>query len=159
MKTKKEVIEFVKSELSSNNSLILATLGSGGSGLNLIQNQDDDIINNFTSELEEYSFDGLVDACDDIRNSEYYNENCEVYQFSDNNRYSIQIVTFYMIREEIGSKIAQLRKEAGLSQRDLADKAGLTQNTIYKIENGKFSVGIDVLDRVAKALNRKIDIV
>ena len=25
--------------------------------------------------------------------------------------------------------------------------------------NGKFSVGIDVLDRVAKALNRKIDIV
>lgn len=38
MKTKKEVIEFVKSELSSNNSLILATLGSGGSGLNLIQN-------------------------------------------------------------------------------------------------------------------------
>ena len=51
-----------------------------------------------------------------------------------------------MIREQIGSKIAQLRKEAGLSQRDLADKAGLTQNTIYKIENGKFSVGIDVLD-------------
>ena len=94
MKTKKEVIEFVKSELSNNNSLILATLGSGGSGLDLIQNQDDDIINNFTSELEEYLFDGLVDACDDIRNSEYYNENCEVYQFSDNIRYSIQIVTF-----------------------------------------------------------------
>lgn len=64
-----------------------------------------------------------------------------------------------MIREEIGLKIAQLRKEAGLSQRQLAEKAGLTQNTIYKIENGKFSVGIDVLDRVAKALNRKIDIV
>ena len=63
-----------------------------------------------------------------------------------------------MIRKEIGSKIAQLRKEAGLSQRDLADKAGLTQNTIYKIENGKFSVGIDVLDRVAKDLNRKKDI-
>lgn len=64
-----------------------------------------------------------------------------------------------MIREEIGSKIAQLRKEAGLSQRDLAEKAGLTQNTIYKIENGKFSVGIDVLGKVAEALNRKIDII
>lgn len=62
------------------------------------------------------------------------------------------------IREEIGLKIALFRKEAGLSQRDLADKAGLTQNTIYKIENGKFSVGIDVLGKVAEALNRKVDI-
>ena len=94
MKTKKEVIEFVKSELANNNSLILATLGSGVSWLDLIQIQDDDIINNITSELEEYLFDGLVDACDDIRNSEYYNENCEVYQFSDNNRNTIQIVTY-----------------------------------------------------------------
>lgn len=63
------------------------------------------------------------------------------------------------IREEIGLKIALFRKEAGLSQRDLAEKAGLTQNTIYKIENGKFSVGIDVLGKVAEALNRKIDII
>ena len=62
------------------------------------------------------------------------------------------------IREEIGLKIVLFRKEAGLSQRDLADKAGLTQNTIYKIENGKFSVGIDVLGKVAEALNRKVDI-
>ncbi|WP_293738988.1 helix-turn-helix domain-containing protein [uncultured Parabacteroides sp.] len=63
------------------------------------------------------------------------------------------------IREEIGLKIAIFRKESGLSQRDLAEKAGLTQNTIYKIENGKFSVGIDVLGKVAEALNRKIDII
>lgn len=52
MKTKKEVIEFAKSELSSNNSLVLATLGNGGSGLDLMQNQDDNFINNFISELE-----------------------------------------------------------------------------------------------------------
>lgn len=64
-----------------------------------------------------------------------------------------------MIREEIGLKIAQLRKEAGLSQRQLAEKAGLTQNTIYKIENGKFSVGIDVLDRVITSLGCYIKIV
>lgn len=49
MKTKKEVIEFVKSELSSNNALILATSGNGGSGLALIQNQEDDFINNLIS--------------------------------------------------------------------------------------------------------------
>ena len=57
-----------------------------------------------------------------------------------------------MIRKEIGLK-------AGLSQRDLAEKSGLTQNTIYKIENGKFSVGIDVLCKATEALGKKLDII
>lgn len=39
MKTKNEVIELVKSELQNNNTLVIATLGNGGSGLDLIQNQ------------------------------------------------------------------------------------------------------------------------
>ena len=94
MRTKKEVIEFAKSELSSYNSLVLATLGNGGSGLDLMQNQGEGSIDNFVSELEGFLFDGLVDACDDIKESEYYNENCEVYQFSDNNGYKLQIVVF-----------------------------------------------------------------
>lgn len=42
MKTKNEVIEFAKSELSSNNLLVIATLGNGGSGLDLTQNQNED---------------------------------------------------------------------------------------------------------------------
>ncbi len=94
MKTKNEVIDFAKSELSSNNTLIIATLGNGGSGLDLMQNQDQDFINNFIVELEGYSFDGLVDACDDIKESEYYNEDCEVYQFSDNDGYKLQVLIF-----------------------------------------------------------------
>lgn len=53
MKPKNEVIEFAKSELSSNNTLVIATLGNGGSGLDLIQNQDEDFINSFISELED----------------------------------------------------------------------------------------------------------
>lgn len=94
MKTKNEVIEFVKSELSSNNTLVIATLGNGGSGLELMQSQGDDTINNFITELDGYSFDGLVEPCEDIQNSKYYNEDCEVYQFSDNNGYKLQIITF-----------------------------------------------------------------
>lgn len=94
MKTKNEVIEFAKSELSSNNTLIVATLGNGGNGLDLMQNQDDEYINDFITELDGYLFDGTVEACDDIKESEYYNEDSEVYQFSDNNGYKLQIVTF-----------------------------------------------------------------
>lgn len=93
MKTKNEVIDFVKSELSSNNTLVIASLGNGGSGLDLVQNQDEDFISNFISELERYTFDGPADACQDIKESEYCNEDCEVYQFS-NNDYKLQIVTF-----------------------------------------------------------------
>lgn len=94
MKTKKEVIEFAKSELSWNNALVVASLGNGGAGLDLMQNQDDEYINDFITELDGYSFDGAVEACDDIKESEYYNEDSEVYQFSDNNGYKLQIVTF-----------------------------------------------------------------
>lgn len=94
MKTKKEVIEFAQSELSNNNTLVVTSLGNGGAGLDLMQNQDEDLINDFIKEINGYSFDGLTEACDDIKESGYYNEECEVYQFSNNNGYQLQIRTF-----------------------------------------------------------------
>lgn len=36
----------------------------------------------------------------------------------------------------IGNAIKELRKEKGLSQRDLAEKAGLTQTSLSQIESG-----------------------
>lgn len=60
-------------------------------------------------------------------------------------------------RKRIGAIIAQIRKDAGLSQRDLADKCGLQQCHIARIELGKYSVGLDTLASIANALNKKID--
>ena len=37
MKTKEQVIEFVATELNNGNSVVMATLGNGGSGLTLLQ--------------------------------------------------------------------------------------------------------------------------
>lgn len=37
MKTKEQIIEFVATELKHGNSVIIATLGTGGSGLTLLQ--------------------------------------------------------------------------------------------------------------------------
>ena len=62
-------------------------------------------------------------------------------------------------RKRIGLKIALLRKSAGLLQIDLAKMSGLTQKTISKVENGCFSVGIDVLSKIADALECKVDII
>ena len=55
-------------------------------------------------------------------------------------------------RLQVGNKIAELRKQKGMSQRDLAEAAGVTPANIANIENGKYSVGIDVLAKIAGAL-------
>lgn len=62
-------------------------------------------------------------------------------------------------RERIGLKISQLRQEQGLSQRDLGKLSGVTQKSIYKVEKGLFSVGLDVLCRLTEVLGYKVDII
>lgn len=62
-------------------------------------------------------------------------------------------------REEIGKKIAQIRTDRGYSIRQLADMSGVNFANIYKIENGKYNVSIDILGKVCDALGCRIDIV
>ena len=52
-----------------------------------------------------------------------------------------------------------LRKDKGLSQRDLAGLTGLNYTNIWKIEKGKYSVGLDILSKICKALGKRVDIV
>lgn len=62
-------------------------------------------------------------------------------------------------RQRIGKRIAELRKVKGLTQAKLAELAGLTSGNIARIETGKHSTGIDILSKIASALDAKIDIV
>lgn len=62
-------------------------------------------------------------------------------------------------RIRIGRRIEDLRKKAGLSQRDLAARCGIAQSTIYRIEAGKFAVRLDLLESIANALGKKVDLV
>ena len=64
-----------------------------------------------------------------------------------------------IIRECIGKRIAELRKERKLSQVDLALKAGLDKGHIARIELGRYSVGLDALQKIADALEVKIDLI
>lgn len=90
MKTKEQIIEFVATELKLGNSVIIATLGTGGSGLTLLQG---DCIE-FIEELDTYSFDGKVEGCLDIMESEYMEDVSEIYRFSGGNGYKVQILTY-----------------------------------------------------------------
>lgn len=53
----------------------------------------------------------------------------------------------------IGKRIRQLREEAGLSLRGLADLCGLSFNAISRIEHGENSPTVATLHRLASALN------
>jgi transcriptional regulator with XRE-family HTH domain len=61
-------------------------------------------------------------------------------------------------RIRIGQRLAQLRQEKGMTTRQLAEVAGLHQSNITKIENGKYSVGLDVLSKICTALDAEITI-
>ena len=53
---------------------------------------------------------------------------------------------------DIGKKLASVRKRAGLSQRELASRAGLTNGTISLIEKNKTSPSIASLKRLLDAI-------
>jgi putative transcriptional regulator len=62
-------------------------------------------------------------------------------------------------RERIGKKISKLRKQKHLTQLELANLSGVTRVDLNRIENAKYSPGLDVLVRIAKELDSKIDII
>lgn len=65
----------------------------------------------------------------------------------------------YEARKRMGERIRQLRTERGISQVELAEKAGLIQPHIVRIEQGRYSVGFDTLQAIAKALGCTVDII
>jgi len=62
-------------------------------------------------------------------------------------------------RHVIGRRVAQLRNEAGMTQAKLAELTGMRQAHIARIEAGRYSVGIDILAKIANALDCTVDII
>ena len=64
------------------------------------------------------------------------------------------------LRINIGQQIAMLRKKHGLTIRELSELSGINSSNISKIENGKYNISIDIIERICKSLgaNVKIDI-
>lgn len=62
-------------------------------------------------------------------------------------------LSFSSYRTKIGNSIKQHRKKAGYSQEDLAELMKVNRSTISKIENGKFSITIDYLEKLSFYLN------
>jgi transcriptional regulator with XRE-family HTH domain len=60
------------------------------------------------------------------------------------------------IKLRFGIKIKELRKQNGLSQERLANMAEIDRTYLPTIEKGERNVSIEVVERLAKALNVKV---
>lgn len=62
-------------------------------------------------------------------------------------------------RTRIGKKIRQIREEKGIEAKNLAKLANIDAANLSRIEQGKYSVGLDILSKLAFVLGHHIDFV
>ena len=62
-------------------------------------------------------------------------------------------------RDRIGLRVARLRKLHGLSQEELAGRAGLQRSHIARIESGKYAVTLEVIQAIAEAFDMTVDLI
>lgn len=59
----------------------------------------------------------------------------------------------------IGRRLAEIRKEKGMSQGDVAAMTGLQQTHISRIERGIYNPGVSTLAQIADAMGARIEVV
>jgi transcriptional regulator with XRE-family HTH domain len=61
-------------------------------------------------------------------------------------------------RAILAKNMRKLRKETGLSQEDLAEKADLHRTFIGSVERGERNISIDNIEKIARALDVPISV-
>ena len=62
-------------------------------------------------------------------------------------------------RKRIGAKIRHLRERKGIEAKHLATMVHIDAANLSRIEQGKYSIGLDILTRIAHVLGVKVDLV
>jgi ribosome-binding protein aMBF1 (putative translation factor) len=64
------------------------------------------------------------------------------------------------VNAEVARTIYELREQAGLSQKELADRVETTQSVISRLEDADYEGhSLSMLNRIAKALNQQVQVV
>ena len=64
-----------------------------------------------------------------------------------------------MTTEKFAIFIKEERTRMGMTQTELAERCGIAQSNVARIEGGKYSPGLDLLETIAEAMGKKVDIV
>ena len=62
------------------------------------------------------------------------------------------------LRYAVIKQLINIRNTYNLSQAQLAQKLNTTQAVISRIENGTVNIGIDFVEKLAKAFNKRVEI-
>ncbi len=62
-------------------------------------------------------------------------------------------------RKRIGARIKELRKKNNVDAKTLALRVGIDPSNLSRIEQGHYSVGFDILSKIANFLGARVDIV
>jgi len=63
-----------------------------------------------------------------------------------------------MLVRQIGETIKSRRKELGITQPHLAELAGVSTNTLYKLERGQSNPTLDILCKLTEVLGLELSI-
>jgi y4mF family transcriptional regulator len=61
-----------------------------------------------------------------------------------------------MLSVQLGETIKLRRKELGITQPHLAELAGISLNTLYKLERGQSNPSLEVLNKLAEVMGMEI---
>lgn len=61
-----------------------------------------------------------------------------------------------MLAAEFGKTIKTRRKELGITQPHLAELAGVSTNTLYKLERGQANPSLEILNKLADVLGLRV---
>ena len=59
-------------------------------------------------------------------------------------------------RKAMGERIRELRCAQGWTQEQIAEMAGITTSNLARIEAGRYAVSLDILNKIAGALNAEL---
>ena len=62
-------------------------------------------------------------------------------------------------REEVITLFRNYRKELGMTQSQLGQKAGVTQPNITRFESGNYNPSLEFMVRIAEAMGKKVNVV
>jgi DNA-binding XRE family transcriptional regulator len=62
-------------------------------------------------------------------------------------------------RERIGARIRQLRESKGIEAKQLAILTDIDASNLCRIEQGRYSVGLDILSKISQALGAKVELI
>jgi DNA-binding XRE family transcriptional regulator len=68
-------------------------------------------------------------------------------------------IFLYQERVRVGARIRELRKEKNIEAKMLSQLANIDAANLSRIEQGRYSVGLDVLSKIALAIGAKIELI